>query len=837
MNQVRRNLMMLLVLLLTIGIVPGLADSDPPPKIYLPFITSSNPDSVRINGTVLDVDSEPVPNVTILDDYGESAQTDETGQYTLSTQQGENTLTALRPGFAFVPQIRYLDVNEDVGDQDFSAEVACGDILVNGTVIAGKGGWEFVNADVSSSVYFSAPSSGRTGGSSGSSYANSQIYRIPSDADSALLSAIIKREYSGSLSSGDGHWIQILDENDAVLESLAYDSANTDWEHFNIPLNQYVDQSIRIQFKTQNDGSGSTASMFFDEVQLVICTTDPDLAAGCNQVDNPSFEVGTLENADDWTQVAAISPVRTSVRAKDGTFSMRTGIPESYSNTAGYSEVYQEVTIPASAPDAVLSFWIYTTSNEVVLDADPSSPLGEGEPWGDILTPVNDTQYAYIMTPSGTTLKRLFWWTASDTDGWVYLQFNASAHIGQTVRILFGTYNNGIGGKTGMWVDKVRLNACAPPPPPPPACNIVLNSGFEDGVGTDADDWEQTVSIAAERTSIGYYAGTHSMQTGIPSGDTNTAGYSQFYQDVAIPAGAVNAVLSYWVYTNSSETPPDLMPDPPPLSADIYGPASPDYDTQFGYLQTTSGDNLKRLFWWTASDSDSWNFMQFDVSNYRGQTIRVLFGTYNNGIGGKTGMWVDEVYLDACDPPPTPPPACNIVLNSGFEDGVGTDADDWEQTVSIAAERTSIGYYAGTHSMQTGIPSGDTNTAGYSQFYQDVAIPAGAVNAVLSYWVYTNSSETPPDLMPDPPPLSADIYGPASPDYDTQFGYLQTTSGDNLKRLFWWTASDSDSWNFMQFDVSNYRGQTIRVLFGTYNNGIGGKTGMWVDEVYLDACP
>ncbi len=186
-------------------------------------------------------------------------------------------------------------------------------------------------------------------------------------------------------------------------------------------------------------------------------------------------------------------------------------------------------------------------------------------------------------------------------------------------------------------------------------CNIVLNSGFEDGEGTDAHDWEQTGLITADRTSIGYYAGTHSMQTGIPSSGTDLAGYSQFYQDVTIPAGAVNAVLSYWVYTNSSETPPGLMPDPPPLSADIYGPATPDYDTQFGYLQTTSGANLERLFWWTASESDSWNFMQFDVRSYRGQTIRVLFGTYNNGPDspfgpGKTGMWVDEVYLDACEP-------------------------------------------------------------------------------------------------------------------------------------------------------------------------------------------
>ena len=843
MNKVRRILMMLLVLLLTIGIVPGLADPDSPPKIYLPFITSSNPDSVHIMGTVLDVDSEPVPDVTILDDYGESAQTDETGQYTLNTQQGENTLTALRSGFAFVPEVISLDVNEDVGDQDFDAEVACGDILVNGTVIAGDGGWEFVNADVSSSA-FSDPSSGMTGGSPGSSYADSQVYRIPSDADSVLLNAVIKREFSGSLSSGDGHWIQILDENDAVLESIAYDSANTDWEHLSIPLNQYVDRSIKIKFKTQNDGSGSTASMYFDDVQLVICTTAPDLAVGCNRVDNPSFEVGTLENADDWTQVAVISPVRTSVRAKDGTFSMRTGIPEADSNAAGYSEVYQDVTIPATALNASLSFWIYTTSDDEVLDPDSLNPPGEGVSWSDILSPENDTQYAYIMTTSGTTLQRLFWWSASDTDGWVYLQFNASAHIGQTVRILFGAFNNGIGGKTGMWVDKVRLNACEPPPPPPPACNIVLNSGFEDGDGTDADDWEQTVSIAAERTSLGYYAGTHSMQTGIPSSGTDIAGYSQFYQDVTIPADAVNAVLSYWVYTESSEAHPDLMPEPPPFNADIYGPASPDSDTQFGYLKTTSGADLERLFWWTASDTDSWNFMQFDVSDYRGQTVRVLFGTYNNGPvslsgPGKTAMWVDEVYLDACE--------LEVVCYEALSNRSFENNSAW----IIPATAYSAGYstfqaHTGLRSMRAGIYSTSHNKYSYSDFRQMVTIPSNATSADLMVWIWPKSTE--PDAVPLAALLDPSLLIPQnvngklkmSPDAsDIQYILVLDKYGHWSGDTLWWKTNptrDDRSWNSKARDLMDYKGETIYLQFGVYNNGWDGVTSMFVDNASVEIC-
>jgi hypothetical protein len=108
MKQLSRILIVVLFLITSLGVTPGLAspDIDDPPSytFYLPLVLKTSMDSISISGTVLDVDAYPVANVTIRDNYGFSAVTDENGEYTLSTQKGENLLTAQNPGFTFEPE-------------------------------------------------------------------------------------------------------------------------------------------------------------------------------------------------------------------------------------------------------------------------------------------------------------------------------------------------------------------------------------------------------------------------------------------------------------------------------------------------------------------------------------------------------------------------------------------------------------------------------------------------------------------------------------------------------------------------------------------------------------
>ena len=47
-------------------------------------------------------------------------------------------------------------------------------------------------------------------------------------------------------------------------------------------------------------------------------------------------------------------------------------------------------------------------------------------------------------------------------------------------------------------------------------------------------------------------------------------------------------------------------------------------------------------------DPERWVYYEDDLSAFRGQTVRIYFGVFNNGWGGITAMWADDVTVDIC---------------------------------------------------------------------------------------------------------------------------------------------------------------------------------------------
>jgi hypothetical protein len=72
------------------------------------------------------------------------------------------------------------------------------------------------------------------------------------------------------------------------------------------------------------------------------------------------------------------------------------------------------------------------------------------------------------------------------------------------------------------------------------------------------------------------------------------------------------------------------------------------------------GQEIERLVMMRDNiTGDDWLPYSFDLSHYIGnrKTIRIYFDSYNNGWGGVTGMYVDDVSLEICTvEPPTPTP-------------------------------------------------------------------------------------------------------------------------------------------------------------------------------------
>jgi YVTN family beta-propeller protein len=199
---------------------------------------------------------------------------------------------------------------------------------------------------------------------------------------------------------------------------------------------------------------------------------------------------GGFETNDAWQiPVTAYSAGYSTAVVHSGRRSLRTGVvtvPDVYS----YSSANQSVTIPAGVAGATLTFWWYPISAEGPLAAEetpsrevlqaaagtgPSAALARSETGqsGSVFSGegadealAGDRQYALLLDSTGNIIASLLW-TRSDARSWQYASFNVAAYAGRTIRVLFGTYNDGNGRSTAMYVDDASLTVCWPAPVEP----------------------------------------------------------------------------------------------------------------------------------------------------------------------------------------------------------------------------------------------------------------------------------------------------------------------------------------------------------------------------------
>ena len=70
---------------------------------------------------------------------------------------------------------------------------------------------------------------------------------------------------------------------------------------------------------------------------------------------------------------------------------------------------------------------------------------------------------------------------------------------------------------------------------------------------------------------------------------------------------------------------------------------------------------------------------------------------------------------------------------------------------------------------------------------------------------------------------------------------LVRLEGTSAKPVPWlaesWESADSQTWTFHQFNLNRFRGMTVRIQFGVYNDGLGDVTTLYVDDASLQVCP
>ena len=177
-----------------------------------------------------------------------------------------------------------------------------------------------------------------------------------------------------------------------------------------------------------------------------------------------------------------------------------------------------------------------------------------------------------------------------------------------------GTTNVIVTGTSGSIVQTatIALTVTAP------STQLIQNGGFE--TGTLANWTTGGVALPAIST-VQKHSGTYSVLDGASSG-SEPNGDDFLYQTITIPSTATKATLTFW-----------------------YWPATTDtitYDWQEAQVQNTSGTTLAQIMK-VASNTQTWTQVTYDLTTYKGQTIRIYFNDHQDGYGDLTYLYLDDV--------------------------------------------------------------------------------------------------------------------------------------------------------------------------------------------------
>jgi bacillopeptidase F (M6 metalloprotease family) len=157
----------------------------------------------------------------------------------------------------------------------------------------------------------------------------------------------------------------------------------------------------------------------------------------------------------------------------------------------------------------------------------------------------------------------------------------------------------------------------------------------------------EVTEYTAEYDTAVYRNGSQSMRVGIINPADNIFSYSSAWQRVAIPADATSADLKFWLKSVSSSThQTEKVPDYISYKSP-YAPMTT--DVQYVLVFDQMG-RQHQLVPFQRENNTFWQDYDFDLSEFKGQTIMLWFGVYNDGTGGVTGMYVDDVSLNICTP-------------------------------------------------------------------------------------------------------------------------------------------------------------------------------------------
>lgn len=357
-------------------------------------------------------------------------------------------------------------------------------------------------------------------------------------------------------------------------------------------------------------------------------------------------------------------------------------------------------------------------------------------------------------------------------------------------------------------------------PTPQPCWEAVVNGSFLNNEGWVIGPDPRPAAYTTER----WHSGGRAMFLGNMA-QPDTVSHSAIRQVIEIPGEATYARLSFWYWPWSEDT------------------AGSDHQ-ELALLDPATGHTVWTAWRRVRANEQVWLQEEINLLPYRNRRLELYFNVYNDGTGGRTAMYLDDVSLVICrqpPPPPTPPTptptstwpvpptavpptpgtppptplghCVELVQNGTFDPGQNV----WRiGSTPYEARYASEQYHSAPWAMYLGFRPNLPNQFSFSSVRQQVQIPADAPGVNLVFWYF---------------PISE-----AGAGRDEQQFVLLQSVGEGVIAKPWYILSNAQTWLWQSVDLSPYRGRTLDIYFGVVNDGVGGRTGMYLDDVSILAC-
>jgi hypothetical protein len=323
---------------------------------------------------------------------------------------------------------------------------------------------------------------------------------------------------------------------------------------------------------------------------------------------NSGFENGASPSP--WTATAGVIDNSNQLPAHSGSWkAWLNGFGTAHTDTLA-----QTVTIPSTATQALLSFWLHVETTEITT------------------TQAFDTLRVQLRNTSGAVLKTLATYSnVNAVRGYQQFSFDVTSYKGQTLQIYFiGVEDSG--AKTSFLVDDCAVYMTSGSGGGGggggTTTQMFGNPGFENG-SSNPSPWTVTGGVVDNDPSEPPHSGSwKGWLNGWGVAHTDSAA-----QSVTIPANATGVTLSFWLHISTAETTKSTI-----------------YDSLAVQIRNSAGTVLATLANYSnLNAAPGYSQVTFDLTSYRGQTIKVyLLGVEDDGL--KTSFLVDDFQVNVTTP-------------------------------------------------------------------------------------------------------------------------------------------------------------------------------------------